>query len=293
MNTPLVSVIITTYNREKYLDEAISSVINQTFKNFEILVIDDGSKQNYAENICNKYKDCYYFFKNNGGVSSARNYGIRKSKGTYIAFLDDDDYWKPNKLEKQVKLLSKYTDVDCIHSSLEVIDEAGKRLNKNLGATKQKAHKRSGFVFWNALGVWLVKASTPLIRKKVFTKGLLFDESLEVGEDTDFYQRMFYKHKVLYINEPLAYYREYKDAKRLSLQLEKYIGLEKKQLENFKKMNIKNPIVLYFITLRLTKSAQRRMYLFNGYEISNNFFTKIKIILRPHFFLNKFSKPLS
>ena len=116
--TNLVSIIIPTYNREKYLEEAILSIINQTYKNFEILVIDDGSKENYAERICNKYNNCTYLYKKNGGVSSARNFGIKKSKGDFIAFLDDDDVWKINKLEIQLNLLLKNRNIDCIHSSL-------------------------------------------------------------------------------------------------------------------------------------------------------------------------------
>ena len=259
MQKPKVSVIITTYNRPNYLEEAVKSVVNQTFQDFEILIIDDGSKEKYAKDVVNKYEKCLYFFKNNGGVSSARNYGINKSKGDYIAFLDDDDYWKNNKLEIQVNLLNNKPEIDCIHSSIEVVNEKGKLLNKRLGASKNKAHKRSGYVFWNALGVWLVKASTPLIRKKVFNNNkMMFDETLEVGEDTDFYQRMFYKHKVIYIEEPLTFYREYNNISRLSLQNSKYIGLEKKIYNNFVKMGIKNPFVMYKIASKLLISGVNR-----------------------------------
>jgi glycosyltransferase involved in cell wall biosynthesis len=258
MQPPLVSIIITTYNREKYIEEAILSVVNQTFKNFEILIIDDGSSNNYAEIICNKFDNCNYFYKENGGVSSARNYGVKMAKGTYIAFLDDDDYWRSDKLEKQVLILEREKEIDCIHSSAAIVDENSIEKGRLIGASDKKAHKRSGYVFWNALGVWLVKASTPLIRRKVFVKQMLFDETLEVGEDTDFYQRMFYRHKVLYINEPLAYYREYNDSSRLSLQNLKYIGLEQKIYNNFVIMGVKNPIVLHRIAFRLLISGVKR-----------------------------------
>jgi glycosyltransferase involved in cell wall biosynthesis len=259
MNFPLVSVVITTYNRNEFLEQAIGSVINQSYRNFEILVIDDGSTNNYAESICNKFNNCNYFYKENGGVSSARNYGIKKSKGAYIAFLDDDDYWRSDKLEKQVVVLENNNEVDCVHSSAIVVDEWGIETGKIIGASEEKAHKRSGYVFWNALGVWLVKASTPLIRKKVFVNEMVFDETLEAGEDIDFYQRMFYRHKVLYLNEPLVYYREYSDLKRLSLQKDKYIGVEKKMYDNFVKMGISNPIMLYRISRKLLKSYTRRL----------------------------------
>ena len=78
-NQNLISVVIPTFNRLEFLEEAILSVINQTYKQIEILVIDDGSNINYAEKICNKYKQCYYLYKENGGLSSARNYGIKSA----------------------------------------------------------------------------------------------------------------------------------------------------------------------------------------------------------------------
>ena len=258
MTLPFVSVIIPTYNRETYLEQGIQSVINQSFRNFEILVIDVGSLNNYAEAICNKYKNCIYVYKENGGLSSARNYGIKNAKGAYIAFLDDDDYWRSDKLEKQVSVLENNNEVDCVHSSASIVDEHGIETGEIIGASEEKAHKRSGYVFWNALGVWVIKSPTPLIRKKVFTEDLLFDETIKVGEDVDFYQRMFYRHKVFYINEPLAYYREYSDLKRLSLQRDKYIGLEKKIYNNFVKMGIRNPIVLYKISVRLALSSNKK-----------------------------------
>lgn len=253
-----VSVIIPTFDREEYLEQAIGSVINQSYRNFEILVIDDGSLNNYAEAICNKYKNCIYVYKENGGLSSARNYGIKNAKGAYIAFLDDDDYWRSDKLEKQVAILENNNEVDCVHSSASIVSEHGIETGEIIGASEEKAYKRSGYVFWNALGVWVVKSPTPLIRKSVFTDDLLFDETIKVGEDVDFYQRMFYRHKVKYINEPLAFYREYNDNSRLSFQNLKYIGLEQKIYDNFISMGVKNPFVLYKIAFRLLISGLKR-----------------------------------
>ena len=111
MTNPLVSVIIPTYNRPDFLDEAILSVVCQTYKNIEILVIDDGSSINYAESICEKYSNCKYLHKINGGLSSARNYGIANANGELIAFLDDDDFWLKTKIEKQVKILYLFSNL--------------------------------------------------------------------------------------------------------------------------------------------------------------------------------------
>jgi len=258
MLCPLVSVIITTYNREKYLQTAIESVVTQTYSPIEIVVVDDGSTVNYAESICSKYANCNYSYKSNGGLSSARNFGISVARGDYIAFLDDDDFWRLDKIEKQVEILNNNLSVDCVHSSAAVVDENGNLTGQCIGAAQNKIHKRSGYVFWNALACWVVKSPTPLIRKKVFQPDLLFDETIKVGEDIDFYQRLFYRHKVHYINEPLAFYREYDDARRLSLQSEMFVGIEKKMFLNFKKMGIKNPFTLHLIAVRLLKKAIKK-----------------------------------
>lgn len=289
-NSNLISVIIPTYNRKDYIEEAILSVINQTYTNFEVLVIDDGSEVSYAKEICNKYDNCSYYYKANGGLSSARNYGIRKAKGDYIAFLDDDDVWKNNKLEVQFKILDQNPSIDCVHSAASVINEKGEETGKTIGASEAKAYKRSGYVFWNALGVWVVKSPTPLIRKKVFTKDLLFDETIKVGEDIDFYQRLFFRHKVFYVSKSLAFYREYNNNNRLSLNFKKYIGVEKKLLNNLKKMGIKNAFILYKIKIRLAFSAKKRVTSINDNVFKMSVLDRFRLLLNPQKELNKYSK---
>lgn len=283
MENTLVTVIIPTYNRPTYLKQALNSVIDQSYTNIEIIVIDDGSTIKYAKTICSEFQNCQYYFKKNGGLSSARNYGVNKAKGKYIAFLDDDDFWREDKLEKQVKLLENYPKTDCVHSSAKLVNETGQEIGKIIGASQNKIHKRSGYVFWNALGVWVVKSPTPLIRKSVFKTDLMFDETIKVGEDIDFYQRMFYRHKVLYINEPLAFYREYDNKERLSVQLDKYIGVEQKMYDNFLKMGIKNPLTLYLIAKRLANSALIRWN--NVFNSKTKKVSKLCLYSRPKYYL--------
>lgn len=285
---PLVSIIIPTFNRSRYLEEAISSVAVQTYSNIEIIVVDDGSKVNYAETICNKFENCVYYYKNNGGLSSARNFGISQAKGEFIAFLDDDDFWATDKIAKQIEVFNSNPNIDLIHSKVAIVDEYGNLTGEFSGASADKLHKRSGYVFWNALGTWVVRSPTPLIRKKVFQSDLLFDESINVGEDIDFYQRMFYRHRVFYIDEPLAFYREYNDENRLSLQQEKYMGIERKMYLNFKKMGIRNPVVLNIIARRLLVSAMRifsKLYPDKDLRIST-----LNLFIRPAYYLNKYFK---
>ena len=248
---PLVSVIITTYNRPDYLQEAIASVAAQTHSNLEILVVDDGSKDNYAEPMCEPYANCSYHYKENGGLSSARNYGIQLAKGEFVAILDDDDSWRPDKLKLQLEAFKMHPEVSMVHCAAAVMTQDGQRTGKHIGASAQKAHKRSGNVFWNALGVWVVKSPTPLIRASTLKAPLLFDTSIKVGEDIDFYQRYFYKYKVHYIADSLANYREYNNATRLSLQRAKYIGIGFKMIQNFKAMGVRSPWLRYKIARRL------------------------------------------
>lgn len=285
MSNRLVSVVIPTFNRERYLDLAIQSVVGQTYSDVEIIVVDDGSNTNYAESICNKYANCYYYYKSNGGISSARNYGIKKAKGVFVAFLDDDDLWAPTKLDIQVAILENNPNVDLVHSKVAIIDELGHLTGEFGGASADKLHKRSGYVFWNALGCWIVKPPTPLIRKCVFKTDLIFDEALIVGEDVDFYQRLFFRHRVYYVNEPLAYYREYDNQERLSLQTKLYIGVEEKMYQNFKGMGIQNPFLLYFIAIKLVKRAIEKWNLiYVNEQIKIN---RLILYCKPIYYLNK------
>ncbi|MDN3671937.1 glycosyltransferase [Flavobacterium branchiarum] len=286
MITPLVTVIIPTYNRKEYFETAIQSVVGQSYANIEIIVVDDGSTDNYAGLICDKFSNCTYFYKKNGGIAAARNYGINLSEGEYIAFLDDDDFWESSKIEKQVKILLENPSVDCVHSSVAVVNEKGELTGDYFGAAQNKIAKRSGYVFWNALGCWVVKSPTPLIRKIVFQPDLLFDEKIKVGEDIDFYQRMFYRHKIHYINEPLAFYRVHNNTERLSSQLKKYIGIENKMFFNFKNMGIRNPFILHLIAVKLLKKAIEKNN--SLYPEAKKTISKILIYSRPDYFLNRY-----
>ena len=119
MNNPLVSVIIPNYNKEEFLSICIQSVLNQTYKNFEIIIIDNFSSDRSLD-VIKKFIDPrinLFQFKNNGIIAASRNFGIKKSNGKYLAFLDSDDYWMKDKLSKSVKVLEQGADFiyhDCI-----------------------------------------------------------------------------------------------------------------------------------------------------------------------------------
>ena len=127
----MISIIIPAYNAEKYLESTIQSVINQTYTDWELIIINDGSNDGTLELISN-FKDrdsrIKVFSYENAGVAHSRNRGIAKARGEYIAFLDADDLWTPNKLEMQLEALQNNLDVGVAYSWVDYIDETGKFL---------------------------------------------------------------------------------------------------------------------------------------------------------------------
>lgn len=115
-NKPTVSVVIPTYNRAKYVTETIDSVLSQSYTDYEIIVVDDGSTDNTREALAPYMDRIRYIHQQNSGVSAARNRGIKAARGKWIAFLDSDDIWLPEKLAVQIKDISKYPGV-CLHTT--------------------------------------------------------------------------------------------------------------------------------------------------------------------------------
>ncbi len=202
-NSPLVSVIIPTFNRSNLLLRAVKSVLSQTYSKIEVIVIDDASTDN-TENTIKKiqkiHKNILYIkHKDNKGGSAARNSGIKKSKGEYVAFLDDDDQWLPEKINKQITCLkNKDRDWGGVYCGYKIIIknrliEKNKVSNKEGNLTKDIFLMRS-----NAYG------STLLVRKEVFKKIGLFDESFKRHQDLEFIIRFFREYKLCSVPEVLV-----------------------------------------------------------------------------------------
>jgi glycosyltransferase involved in cell wall biosynthesis len=180
--------------------KAIESVLNQSYKNFELIIVDDGSTDNTKENLDlliqeNKIK---YIRQNNSGVASARNLGIKNSSGDYIAFLDSDDEWVPNKLQKQVDFFNKNPNFKIVYTD-ETWVRNGKRVN-------QKAiHKKSGGqIFKECIQQCLIGPSTVMIKKELLNEVGHFDESFKVCEDYDLWLKISSLYEIGYIEEALV-----------------------------------------------------------------------------------------
>jgi glycosyltransferase involved in cell wall biosynthesis len=197
MKKNFVSVIIPTYNRSAFLKEAIDSVLAQTYKNFELIVVDDGSTDNTRE-ILSIYKDkISAIFAVHGGPSSARNLGIKSSRGEFIAFLDSDDLWMPKKLEKQIKFIKHNPGVSICQTE-EIWVRNDVRVNP------RKKHKKfSGWIFEMCLPLCIVSPSSVILHRTVFDKVGLFDETMPACEDYDLWLRISPFYQIHLIEENL------------------------------------------------------------------------------------------
>jgi glycosyltransferase involved in cell wall biosynthesis len=192
-----LSIIIPTFNRCKLLNRALNSVFNQTYSDYEVIVIDDGSTDDTAEMLQKNFTHLRYSCQSNHGVSAARNKGLELAKGEWVAFLDSDDEWLPQKLEKQISLLKAKPGYKICHTE-ELWIRNGVRVNQ------MKKHKKAGgWIFPQCLPICAMSPSSILIHRSVFDSIGYFDASLPACEDYDLWLRITAKYPVLYLEEPL------------------------------------------------------------------------------------------
>jgi len=206
---PRVSVIIPTYNRKDYVQLTIDSVLAQTYTDYEIIVIDDGSKDTTGETLNARYGDrIRYIWQENQGESVARNHGIEISQGEYIALLDSDDLWLPEKLAKQVNILEKNLDMVLIFSASWQIDASGQRLDDAPSFIDVMNDQLSleSLCLNNVMGN---AGSTAVIRKKPLEGMEKFDPTIRYGEDWDLWLRLRCHGVFGSLNEPLAFIRQH------------------------------------------------------------------------------------
>lgn len=199
---PTVSVIIPTYDRANLIDKAIKSVLNQTYKDLEIIVVDDGSTDNTEETVKNftDFKIHYICHKHNRWASAARNTGIKASRGEYIAFLDSDDEWLPEKLDKQMKtFIGESSEVGVAYTGDYYVDE------KDKGIKKVHIPRKERYIYGELLaGDYVGTPSALLAKKECFTKVGLFDEDLPACEDYDMWFRIAKYYKFRYVKDLLV-----------------------------------------------------------------------------------------
>ena len=201
-----VSVIVTTFNRAHMVTEAIDSILNQTFEDFELIVVDNCSSDD-TEEIIKAYTDerIRYFKHENGGVVAVnRNYGIGQAQGEYIAFCDDDDLWMPEKLEKQMLEFEKDNQLALVCTNGIIFDKNGE-----LGEFFKTELPDSNFTLESLIWGNSVICSSVLVKKSVIDDVGLMDESPQIltGEDYELWLRVAQKYRIKYIDLPLMKYR--------------------------------------------------------------------------------------
>ena len=213
MKSPKISVIVTTYNRAHMVGETVDSILNQTFKDFELIIVDNDSTDN-TEEVIKSYKDeriKYFKNQNNGIIAINRNYGIAKACGEYIAFCDDDDLWYPEKLEKQILELEKDSQIGLVCNNEIGFDDRGDH-----GEMIKTRLRDRDFPFESLIWANRISSSTVLVRKAVLDDVGVMDESPEImtAEDYELWLRIAKNYRVKYIDLPLGKYRTHPGAYR-------------------------------------------------------------------------------
>jgi glycosyltransferase involved in cell wall biosynthesis len=205
IDKPLVSVVIATYNMARFLPLALRSALDQSYENIEVLVIDDGS-QDDTQAIMAPFRSDHrvrYAFQQNRGQAAAKNHGIREARGEYVAFLDADDMWAPDKLERQMPLFPRSPAVGIVYSRFAYIDEAGSELR--IEDYELFRGRVSGpLLIRNFIGF-----GTSVVRKECFDRLGSFDESIGMGIDYDLWLRLSTQYEFDYVDRPLLRYREW------------------------------------------------------------------------------------
>lgn len=211
------SVVIPLYNKAPYVAKAIGSVLAQTFANFELIIVDDGSKDDsaqVAEKAIEGRDSCRLIRQENAGVSVARNNGVALSQGEYLCFLDADDWWAPNFLEEMSKLVEEFPDAGIYGTGYTIVNETKRKTRVSPIGVEQGFEK--GYI--NYCQVYARTLAMPLwtgavcIPRPIFDEMKGFPKSIKLGEDFLLWIRIALKYKTAFLNKPLAYYNQDVDA---------------------------------------------------------------------------------
>lgn len=219
-----VSIVIPHYNREKLLNDAISSVLEQTIREWELIVVDDGSDKRPV--LPEDDRISLIQIEHCGMAGMVRNIGVSVSTCEWIAFLDSDDLWKKNKLDKQLKYIQNNPSIRIIHTR-EEWNRSGKIVSQ-----KGQKHNRSGDIFDDALVKCIIGPSTVMIKRDLWDEVGGFNENLEIAEDYELWLRIVDKNRVGYIEEALTIKR----AGNWNQLSEKYGHIEKFRIDGLSRL---------------------------------------------------------
>lgn len=199
----LVSIVIPTFNRDRYIVQTVASVVAQTYENWQLIIVDDGSTDNTRQVLDPFVRDqrISLVCQDNQGQAAARNNGLAQAQGELLCFLDSDDLWKPDKLTRQVRLMSENPDYDVVYGDRETIDEHGRLLHW------QNMERHSGRITRELLADNFVSFSTAMIRTHRIRDIGGFDTRVRFGDDYDMWLRLSVDSRFLFVPEIFAAYR--------------------------------------------------------------------------------------
>lgn len=234
MDRPCVSVIIPVYNGERFIRSAIESVLAQSIKEWELVIVNDGSVDNSALEIRPflGLSNVHFTEQENKGIAATLNKGIELSSGEFIALLDQDDVWVPEKLELQVSLMRSDPDIALVHGNINFIDEDGKEFDC---ADHPSVTEGSGYCFASLFLSNRLFAPTVMVRRTCLNVTGLFDESFRYAMDYDLWLRIAHEYPIKHINHTLALYRRHgsNQTRNLVALHEEVLNIVRKTLRQF------------------------------------------------------------
>lgn len=233
MSSPRISVIIPTFNRDHLLPRSIDSLLSQTLSAHSVVIVDDGSTDGTENLVCEKYPEITYLKQNNLGVSAARNAGIAATSDEWLAFLDSDDEWLPEKLQCQMDALEAEPEMMVCHT-----DEIWIRNGKHVNPMK-KHNKHGGWIFDKCLPLCCISPSSVIIHRSVLDEIGFFDQSLPACEDYDLWLRVASSYPVLYISEKLVV----KHGGHQDQLSEKYWGMDRFRIQALEKIILSGNLI--------------------------------------------------
>jgi len=254
---PLVSIVIPAFNNAEYIEQTVQSALDQTYLNIEVIVVDDGSTDNTLE-ILKVFEDKIRIIaQDNGGPASARNAGIKESRGEYIAFLDGDDLFFDNKIEIQMNIFESYGQIALIYSNIQKIDEEDVPLK-----TEYKRRRPTGDIFKRLFRKNRIPLSTVIVKKSALDEVGLFDEDPELisVEDYDLWLRFAARFPAYYTSRTLVKYRIHSQGISRNIN-RSFLGEQKVILNNWDAYKSQYPYDAGLLNERLA-----RLYFEFGFE---------------------------
>lgn len=263
---PFFSVIIPLYNKEKFIKNTLESVLNQTFEDFELLVVNDGSTDG-SEAVVHSFSDkrMHYFYKKNGGVSAARNFGISRADAEYIVFIDADDLWHPDFLKNMNQLILSHAKYKVFACAIEL--QTPLRTFPAQYSINYQIQTQVVNYFEASMKQSILSGSTSVFHREVFQKAGLFDEKIKSAEDTDMWIRIGLKYEVVFLNLPLATYVF--DSFGLSRKPENYQLLT--DFRKFETVEKFNPLLKVFLDYNRFSIAVKHKLIGNQVDFDKTF----------------------